>query len=74
MAYHRISHDVTAKIEKKWCNFIYIQTNNIWKRDKENMDLKSIFNMDGVMEAAQGVADQMMAATSEMMGSITSLF
>jgi len=38
------------------------------------MDLKSMFNMDGIMEAAQGVADQMMAATSEMVGSITSLF
>ncbi len=38
------------------------------------MDLKSIFNMGGVMEAAQGVVDQMMASASEMGGSITSLF
>jgi hypothetical protein len=38
------------------------------------MDLKSLLNMDGIMEAAQGVADKMMSATSEMVGSITSLF
>jgi hypothetical protein len=38
------------------------------------MDLGSMLNMDGIMEAAQGVANQMMAATSEMVGQITSLF
>ena len=30
------------------------------------MDLKSLFNSDAIMDAAQGVADQMMATVSEM--------
>jgi hypothetical protein len=38
------------------------------------MDLKSLFNSDAIMDAAQGVADQMMAATTEMMGAMASLF
>jgi len=50
----------------------YIQGNNTWNCRKKDMGFMDMFNPNTIMEAATGVANQMIAATTSLVDKLMS--